>query len=65
MSAEDRVAKFLDCSGRVLGEEGARHVLALGRELTQAPDVATFARATQGRAAEERTRAPAYARSAG
>ncbi|MBI3042697.1 MAG: MmgE/PrpD family protein [Betaproteobacteria bacterium] len=65
VSAEDRVAKFLDCSGRVLGEEGARHVLALGRLFTQAPDVATFARAMQGRAADERTRAPAYARSAG
>lgn len=63
LSAEDRVAKFLDCSGRVLGEEGARHLLALGRGLTKAPSVDAFAHATQRRTAGER--APVFARSAG
>jgi len=63
MSAEDRVAKFLDCSGRVLGEEGARRLLALGQQLTHAPDVSGVTGATRTPAA--RTPAPARVRPAG
>jgi 2-methylcitrate dehydratase PrpD len=46
LSAEDRIAKFLDCGGRVLEDEGARRLLALGQQLVRTRDVSGFARAT-------------------
>lgn len=58
MSAEDRVGKFLDCSSRVLGDDGARRLLALAGELTRAQQISAFARATQRRDGAGRTRRP-------
>jgi len=39
VSAEDQVEKFLDCSGRVLGEAQARRLLAVVRRFTDLPDI--------------------------
>ena len=46
MSEADRDEKFMDCSGRVLGEKGARALLDLARNCEQLADVRALAQAT-------------------
>ena len=42
ISRESLVAKFLDCSGRVLGVDGAQHLLAIAEKLQSLSDVRTL-----------------------
>ena len=60
MTREDRVEKFLDCAGRVLGEPGAKKLLALLERCRELPDARELVKATvpQERAAA-RSAAPA------
>jgi 2-methylcitrate dehydratase PrpD len=46
MTREDRVEKFLDCAGRVLGEPGAQRLLALLERCRELPDARELVRAT-------------------
>ncbi len=46
MTAEDRVEKFIDCAGRVLGQPGAQRLLALFERFVELPDVREPIRAT-------------------
>lgn len=46
ISAVDRNEKFLDCAGRLLGEQGARALLDLALNCQSLEDVSTLARAT-------------------
>jgi len=46
LSAESRALKFLDCSGRALGDAGARRLFDLARDLRALPDVRKLMRAT-------------------
>jgi 2-methylcitrate dehydratase PrpD len=46
MTPADRVEKFLDCAGRVLGEPGAKKLLALLERCREIPDAREIARAT-------------------
>jgi 2-methylcitrate dehydratase PrpD len=53
MTADDRVEKFMDCAGRILGEHGARRLLDGLTDMEALPNVAEVLKATspQGRAA--------------
>lgn len=46
MTAEDRVEKFMDCAGRVLGQPGAARLLGLLERCAELPDVREPIRAT-------------------
>ncbi len=46
MTAEDRVEKFTDCAGRVLGQPGAARLLGLLERCAELPDVRESIRAT-------------------
>jgi 2-methylcitrate dehydratase PrpD len=46
MTPQDRVEKFLDCAGRVLGEPGAKRLLELLERCAELKDVRQFVRAT-------------------
>jgi len=56
MTPQDRVEKFLDCAGRVLGEPGAKRLLELLERCSELKDARQFVRATvpQGDAASAR-----------
>ena len=46
MTASDRVEKFMDCAGRVLGERGARGLLDQLEQIAKVPNVAKVMAAT-------------------
>ncbi|MEK7836222.1 MAG: hypothetical protein AAB298_08745, partial [Pseudomonadota bacterium] len=46
MTEEDRVEKFMDCAGRVLGVQGAKRLLDLLRECETLPDISALIKAT-------------------
>jgi 2-methylcitrate dehydratase PrpD len=46
LSSEARLRKFLDCSGRALGDEGAKRLLAIAHDLAALPDVGELLSAT-------------------
>jgi hypothetical protein len=46
MTAQDRVEKFTDCAGRVLGQPGAERLLGLLERCAELPDVRELIRAT-------------------
>jgi 2-methylcitrate dehydratase PrpD len=46
MTAQDRVEKFTDCAGRVLGQPGAERLLRLLERCAELPDVREMIRAT-------------------
>ena len=46
MTAADRVEKFMDCAGRVLGEKGARGLLEQLEDFGKIPNVASVMAAT-------------------
>ena len=46
MTAQDRVEKFMDCAGRVLGQPGAERLLSLVRRCAELDDVRELVRAT-------------------
>ena len=46
MTPQDRVEKFMDCAGRILGEPGARRVLGLLSRFAALPDVRELVRST-------------------
>jgi hypothetical protein len=46
MTAQDRVEKFTDCAGRVLGRPGAERLLRLLECCAELPDVREMIRAT-------------------
>lgn len=50
ISRENLVAKFLDCSERVLGSDGARNLLAIAGKLPSLPDIGPLLEATRPRA---------------
>ena len=56
MTPQDRVEKFLDCAGRVLGEPSAKRLLELLERCSELKDARQFVRATvpQGDAASAR-----------
>jgi len=60
MSRENLVAKFLDCSGRVLGAEGARDLLAIAEELPLLPDVGPLLKAARPRDGAQAGRTAAH-----
>ncbi len=47
LSDDERRAKFLDCAGRALGEDRARDLFGLARDLDALPHVAELIRATR------------------
>jgi len=49
MTAADRVEKFMDCAGRVLGERGAKGLLDQLSKLETIPNVATVMASTSPR----------------
>jgi 2-methylcitrate dehydratase PrpD len=62
MTREDRVEKFLDCAGRVLGEPGAKKLLALLERCRDLPDARELVRATvPAERARTASRSPATA----
>jgi hypothetical protein len=46
MTADDRVEKFMDCAGRVLGAPGAERLLHLLQRCVDLPDAAEIPSAT-------------------
>ena len=46
MTAQDRIDKFVDCAGRVLGQPGAEALLRLLQRCPELPDVKALTRAT-------------------
>ena len=46
MTAQDRVEKFIDCAGRVLGQPGAERLFRLLERCAELPDVREVIRAT-------------------
>ncbi|OGA45970.1 MAG: hypothetical protein A3G25_02210, partial [Betaproteobacteria bacterium RIFCSPLOWO2_12_FULL_63_13] len=46
MTEQDRVEKFMDCAGRVLGEPAARRLLGLAQSCATLPDIRELLRAT-------------------
>jgi len=63
MTGQDRIEKFMDCAGRVLGEPAARRLLSLAQSCATLPDIRELLRATVpagGKATA--TRAPQTAR---
>lgn len=46
MTPSDRVEKFMDCAGRVLGEPAARRLFELARNCATLPDIRQLLRAT-------------------
>jgi hypothetical protein len=46
MTAQDRVDKFIDCAGRVLGQPGAERLLRLFERCAELPDMRELLRAT-------------------
>jgi 2-methylcitrate dehydratase PrpD len=46
MTAQDRVEKFMDCAGRVLGQPGAERLLRLFERCAELPDMRELLRAT-------------------
>ena len=46
MTAQDRVEKFMDCAGRVLGQPGAERLLRLFERCADLPDIRELIRAT-------------------
>jgi 2-methylcitrate dehydratase PrpD len=61
MTAADRVEKFLDCAGRVLGEPGAKRLLTLLERCGELADVRELVRATVPPQAAARSSASAAA----
>jgi len=62
MTAQDRVEKFTDCAGRVLGQPGAERLLRLLERCAELPDLRELTRATvpvlRDEATSNTTRAP-------
>jgi 2-methylcitrate dehydratase PrpD len=46
MTEQDRIEKFMDCAGRVLGEPAARRLLGLAQSCATLPDIRELLRAT-------------------
>ena len=61
MTPQDRVEKFMDCAGRVLGEPGARRLHGLLERCRELPDLRELVAATMPPAAASRQPAGAGA----